>query len=327
VKTKAILGLAAAVAAGLALAGPVQAQQSVKLGFSLPATSHYGAGAQAFKQEVESRTNGRFTVELFPSNALGGEREMVEGAQLGTVDAVITSTGPVGNFVPATLITDIPFLFRDYAHARGVLDGDIGQGILAECGNHGLVCLAWLENGFRHLTNSRQAVNAPADVQGLKLRTMQNDVHIRAFQTLGAAPTPMAFPELFTALQQGTVDGQENPIPVIVSANFAQVQPHLTLTGHVYSPALLILSPSLWDGLSDADKAVFRDAARKAQEANRAEVDRVEQSGLATLRAAGMQIVTQVDNAAFQQALAPAYADYARRFGQENIDRIRNWRP
>ena len=322
------LALTAVAAVGaLLLSGQATlAQTKLKLGYSLPPTSHYGVGATAFAEELAKRSNGKYTIEQFPANALGGEREMVEGLQLGTVDLVITSTGPVGNFVPETLITDIPFLFRDYAHAHAVLDGPIGQEILGKFPARGIIALAWGENGFRHLTNSKRPVNTPAEAQGLKVRTMQNDVHMQAFKTLGVLPTPMAFPELFTALQQGTVDGQENPIPVIVSAKFSQVQKYLSLTGHVYSPALFLMSPSVWGKLSDAEKKMFVEAAQVGAKANRAEVARVEQSGIDTLRSQGMQVVTDVDRAKFEAALKPAFEEYAKKFGQANIDRIRNFK-
>jgi tripartite ATP-independent transporter DctP family solute receptor len=325
---RVVLSLVSLAVAALAVhADPAAAQQqsrSFRLGYSLSPTSHYGIGATIFMNEVARRTNGRIKVQDYPSNALGGEREMVEAAQLGTLDFVVTSTGPVGNFVPETLITDIPFLFRDYDHARRTLDGPIGQEILAKCEARGLVCLAWWENGFRHLTNSRKPVNLPEDMKGLKVRTMENQVHMTAFRALGAAPTPMSFPEVFGALQQGTVDGQENPMPVILNARFAQVQKYISLTGHVYSPALIIMSRAVWTKLPKEDQAMLRDAAKLGAAANRQKVLADEKVGVAELQKAGMQVVQQVDTAKFQEALKPAYAEYAKRFGQANIDRIRN---
>ncbi len=316
-------GLLGAALAAVSL-GAVSAQTSLKLGYSLAPTSHYGVGATAMAEELERISDGKFTIEQFPANALGGEREMVEGAQIGTVDLVVTSTGPVGNFVPDTLITDIPFLFRDYEHAHAVLDGPIGQEILDQFPNHGLVALAWGENGFRNLTNSVRPIRTPEDSRGLKVRTMENQVHMQAFQQLGVLPTPMAFPELFTALQQGTVDGQENPIGVILSANFSQVQKHLSLTQHVYSPALIIMSPSVWDGLSDEEKGWFKEAAAAGAKAMRAKVREDAENGVAKLREQGMEVVEDVDRAAFEAALQPAFAQFAERFGQEKIDAIRN---
>ena len=150
------------------------AETVFKMGFTLTAGSHFGVGATAFAEAVARGTDGRFRVELYPDSLLGAEREMLEGAQDGSVDLAIVSTGPVGTFVPETLITDIPFLFRDYAHARAVLDGPIGQEMLALFPKHDLIALAWGENGFRHLTNDVRPVRGPDDLRGLKIRTMQN---------------------------------------------------------------------------------------------------------------------------------------------------------
>lgn len=315
-------------AACAAVSAAAQAQTVLRMGFGLPAEAHYGVGAAHMQKLVAERMGGRYRIELFPNFQLGGEREMTEGAQLGTIDLVITSTGPVGNFVPDTLITDIPFLFRDYAHARGVLDGPIGQAILDKCPAKGLICLAWSENGFRHMTNNRREVKAPEDARGLKIRTMENQVHMQAFRTIGVLPTPMAFPEVFNALQTGTVDGQENPIGVIVSAKLNQVQRHLTLTGHVYSPALVLMSPAAFNRMPEADRRMIVQIAREGAQVSRQRVEQLEREGIEQLRAGGMQIrsLSAAERAAFQNALAPAYADYARRFGQANIDAIRNAR-
>ena len=316
------LGLVGALS--LAAAVSPASAQTFKLGYSLAPTSHYGVGATAMAEELERLSDGAMKIEQFPANALGGEREMVEGLQIGTVDLVVTSTGPVGNFVPDTLITDIPFLFRDYEHAHAVLDGPIGQEILDKFPEHGLVALAWGENGFRNLTNSVRPVRTPEDAAGLKVRTMENQVHMEAFQTLGVLPTPMAFPELFTALQQGTVDGQENPIGVILSADFAQVQDHLSLTNHVYSPALILMSPIAYDGLSDEQKGWLDQAAAAGATAMREKVREDAETGVATLREQGMEVVEDVDRAAFEAALQPAFESFAEQFGQDRIDAIRN---
>jgi TRAP-type C4-dicarboxylate transport system substrate-binding protein len=166
----------------------------------------------------------------------------------------------------------------------------------------------------------------PDDVKGLKVRTMQNPVHIQAFQSIGVQPTPMAFSELFTALQQGVVDGQENPIPVILSAKFSQVQKHLSLTGHVYSPAVLLLSPAMWNKLNDADKAHFREAARVAAAAQRKKVNDDEASGIAQLRSEGVQVVTNVDGAAFRAAMTPVWSEFAKKFGAAEIKRIQDFK-
>ena len=314
--------LATTVLAAAALGA--QAQTVLKIGYTPNVGSHYWVGATTFCGEIEKGTQGRYKCQQFPASALGGEREQIEAVQLGTQDLVITSTGPVGNFVPEVKIVDIPFLFRDYAHARKVFDGPIGQDLLTRFPGRGLIALVWTENGFRHLTNSKRPVVKPDDARGLKVRTMENKVHMDGYRTFGMLPTPMAFPEVFTALQQGTVDGQENPIPIITTAKFSQVQKHLSLTGHVYSPALLLVSQQVWNKLNEADRKVFQDAARASAAAQRRKVDEDDANGVAQLEKEGMQVVRNVDRKAFQEALKPAYAAYAREFGIENIKKIQD---
>ena len=316
--SKLVIGLS--LAAGFVASA--MAQTVLKIGYAVAASSHYGVGSTVFCDEVEKGTQGRYKCQQFPSGALGGEREMIEAVQLGTLDVVNTSTGPVGNFVPEVKIVDIPFLFRDYDHARHVMDGPIGQDILTKFPAKGLVALAWTENGFRHMTNSKRAIVKPADAAGLKMRTMENKVHMEGYRTFGIQPTPMSFPEVFGALQQGTVDGQENPIPVILASKFSQVQKYLSLTSHVYSPALLLTSPRLMNKLSDADKKVFYEAAKKAAVAQRKKVNDDEASGIAQLEKEGMSVVSKVDGQAFRDALKPAYAGYAKEFGADNIRKI-----
>ncbi|HSD61265.1 MAG TPA: TRAP transporter substrate-binding protein [Burkholderiales bacterium] len=311
-------------ALGLAVSAAAQAQTVLKIGYTATNDSHYGTAANVFGEELAKRTNGRYKLQQFPSSALGGEREMIEAVQLGSQDMVITSTGPVGNFVPETRVFDIPFLFRDYDHARKVLDGQIGQDALAKFPSKGLVALVWMENGFRHLTNNKQPITVPENLKGMKIRTMENKVHMEAFKTMGALPTPMAMNELFTALQQGTVDGQENPIPVILSNKLYTVQKHLTLDGHVYSPALLIISPTVWSKVSDADKKAFLEAAKVAVAANRKRVNDDEANGITTIKAAGVNVVEKVDITKFQTAVAPAYVVYAKEFGADRIKKIQD---
>jgi len=321
---------ALAMSAGVILAvlpvAPATAQQTLKMNISVSQNSHYGVAVDAFAREVEKRTDGRYKIQNFYSGALGAERESIEALQLGTLDLTMTSTGPVPNFVPEVAILDIPFLFKDYPQARATLDGPIGQDMLQKFPSKGLVALAWGENGFRHMTNSKRQVVLPEDLKGLKMRTMENPVHMQAYKAFGIIPTPMAFTEVFTALQQGTVDGQENPLSVISAAKFDQVQKYMTLTGHVYSPALILMGKAPWDKLSAADKQAFLDAAKEAVKANRARIDDDERKAVADLRSKGMIIVETVDKTKYQAALGPTYADFAKKFGQENIDKIRNYK-
>lgn len=314
------------LAAGLALgiAASAAAQTTMKISIATAQNSHQGIAIDTFAKEVEKRTNGRYKIQTFYNGALGGERESIEAVQLGTQELAFSSSGPVPNFVPEAKILDVPFLFRDKAHARAVLDGPIGDELLKKFEPKGFKALAWAENGFRHMTNSKRAINTPEDLKGLKLRTMENPVHITAYKAFGIITTPMAFPEVFTALQQGTVDGQENPLPVIISSKFDQVQKHLSLTGHVYSPCIFVMNKGVFDKLAPADQQAFVEAAKEAVKANRARVDEDDAKGVADLRAKGMNVVENLDKAKFQAALASANAKFEKEFGKANLDRIRN---
>ena len=322
--TRHMATVAAATMVVLGASGAASAQQEIKLGYALAVNSHYGVAAERWQEVVDAESDGRFVFRHFPSSGLGGEREVIEGLQLGTIEATIVSSGTLSNFVPETGVFDIPFLFRDLEHARGVLDGPIGQDILAKFDDAGLVALAWGEQGFRHITNNRNEIAGPSDVAGLKLRTMENPIHITAFETLGAAPTPMAWPEVIGALQQGTIDGQENPLSVITSAKLSEVQKYLTLSGHVYSPAMLLVSQQLWDGMTEEDQELFRKATTEAVIAMRGFVDDVEASGVAQLKEAGMSVgeLSTEQKAQFQQAIASAYETYYQTYSKDLIDQI-----
>ena len=322
IRTLSAAALACCLSWGVA--APALAQTSMKINISVAQNSHQGVAIDTFAKEVERRTNGRIKVQAFYSGSLGGERESIEAVQLGTQELTFSSSGPVPNFVPEARILDIPFLFRDKAHARAVLDGPIGQDLLGKFDSKGFKALAWGENGVRHMTNSKRAVNSPDDLKGLKMRTMENPVHVAAYKGFGIVTTPMAFPEVFTALQQGTVDGQENPLSVIMAAKFDQVQKHLTLTGHVYSPAIFLMNKANFDKLSAADKQAFIEAAKEGVKVNRARVDEDDAKGVAELRSKGMTVVENVDKAKFVAALAPVYAEFDKQFGKANIDAIRN---
>jgi TRAP-type transport system periplasmic protein len=317
--SKLIVGLTLA----LGFVAAASAQTTMRISISVAQNSHQGIAIDTFAKEVEKRTAGRYKIQPFYSGALGGERESVEAVQLGTQELTFTSTGPIPNFVTEARILDVPFLFRDKAHARAVLDGSIGQDLLKKFDAKGFKALAWGENGVRHMTNSKRDVKAPEDLKGLKMRTMENPVHIAAYKGLGIVTTPMAFPEVFTALQQGTVDGQENPLSVIMAAKFDQVQKHLSLTGHVYSPAIFVMNKGSFDKLTAADKQAFIDAAKEGVKLNRARVDADDATGVTELRAKGMTVIDNVDKSKFVNMLAPVNAEFEKQFGKANLDAIR----
>jgi len=298
--------------------------QQMRISTNSPENSHQGEAVLAFADEIKKLTNGRYEIQGFYSGALGGERESIEAVQMGTQELTLTSAGPVPNFVPEVRILDVPFLFRDYAHARAVLDGPIGQKLLAQFDSKGMKALSWCDNGFRHMTNSRRAINQPADLKGLKMRTMENPTHIQAYKAFGIIPTPMSFTEVFTALQQGTVDGQENPLSIIHTNKLDQVQKHISLTGHVFSPCVLVMNKQVYDQLSAVDQKVFQEAAKAGIAANRARVDQDEREVVAILRQNGMEVIENVDKSQFLGALNTVYKEFSKQFGQTNLDAIQN---
>ncbi|MBL8701626.1 MAG: TRAP transporter substrate-binding protein DctP [Alphaproteobacteria bacterium] len=322
-----VIGAAGASAVAAVVPHTARAQaKTFKLGIVGRADTPEGVGLQAMIERIKAGTDGRITIEFFPSGALGGEREMLEGLQLGSVDLAYAATAVVANFVPEMQIFDIPFLFRDFAHAAAVLEGPIGEEYLAKLPARNLQGLAIGGLGFRQLTNSKRAVNDVADVKGLKIRTMENQIHLQAWRTLGALPTPMALPEVFPALQQGTVDGQENPVSAIIGNRFNEVQKFVTMTRHAFTGTVIAMSPTAWKGLSPADQALFRDAARLAQRTTREQAEARERAGIDRLKAQGLTVIENVDHAKFQAALAPAYQQFAQRFGEAAIARIRDAR-
>ncbi|MFM9992120.1 MAG: DctP family TRAP transporter solute-binding subunit [Betaproteobacteria bacterium] len=313
------------VATGALIAGSVQAADPILIGigYPTPLVGPHGAGAKGFEEELNRLAPGRFKVQHFPGGSLGGEREMVESLQLGTLQMSITGTAIIGNFVPEMMVMDIPFLFRDSAHARNTLDGQIGKDLLNKFNQKNLVGLTFGEIGFRHITDNKKAIKSADDLRGLKIRTMENPVHLAAFRALGAQPTPMAWTEVMTALQQGTIDGQENPISIIVSTKLWQTQKYMTLSRHVFTPIAFTMSGAFFTKLSPSDQDIVRKAAINGRTTNRQYIDQVEKSGLDEIRKNGMQITTEIDTADFQKKLEPVYKQYGEKFA-DLITSIKN---
>jgi tripartite ATP-independent transporter DctP family solute receptor len=300
-----------------------QAQLQLKLATMTPASHTYNLGAQRFADLIRERTNGRIQITVYPDGQLGkGERELLEALQQGTVDLYVGSTGPVGGFSPSMMIVDIPFLFRDYAHVDKVLDGPIGRQLLDDLEKAGLKGLAFWENGFRNLTNSKKPVRTPEDAKGLKIRTMENQVHITAWKAAGVIPTPMAWSEVFGALQQKVVDGQENPVAVVYTSKLYEVQKYLSMTQHVYSPAPIIMSLKKWQGLSKEDQELFLRTAQEVASWQRKLGRDEEEKMLAELEQKGMTVIRDVDKDAWQKAMQPAFEEFSRQFGRDKIDAI-----
>jgi TRAP-type transport system periplasmic protein len=286
----------------------------------------YTLGMIRFAQLVRERTHGRVAIQIHHSRELGDERQVAEGLQLGTIQLTVTSTGPLGGFVPEMNVLDLPYLFRDANHAYHVLDGDIGRLLLQKFEPIGIKGLAFWENGFRHLTTAKTPVRKPGDLKGLKVRVMENRVHQAAFRALGADASPMAWGEVFTSLQQGLLDAQENPIPIVSTFKLYEVQKYLSLTGHVYSPAPLLMSKKAWDKLPADLQKILLDTAREIANTQRSLNRAQEQKQLGELREKGMTVIEDPDRAAFRDAMRPAVAQFEAQLGKDLVQRIVNTR-
>jgi tripartite ATP-independent transporter DctP family solute receptor len=238
---------------------------------------------------------------------------------------VVTSSAAAGPFVPALRILDVPFLFRDPAHARSVLDGPLGAELLAAMPARNLIGLAWGDIGFRHITANRP-IRALDDLRGLKLRSQNNPIHLAAYRALGMQPTVIGFNELYAALQTGVVEANEQPVSIHVASRFYEVQRHLTMTGHLVASAMFVAAPSSFNRLPAATQEILRVAAREAIPVMRNAADEQDRAGIGTLRERGMTIQDSFDRESFLRALQPAYAEFGRELGEANIRRIQEAR-
>jgi len=293
---------------------PKDAQQQepivLKLGHVLNEASPSHKGAVEFARKVEEKSNGKLKVEIFPGAQLGNDRTLAEGMQVGSVDMSVSGTATVTGFVPRLQVFDLPFIFRDAEHAYKVLDGPIGEEVLKDFEAKGIVGLAFWENGFRHLTNFKKPVKTPADVKGMKIRVQEIPLHISFWRLLGTDPTPMSWTEVYTALQQKTVDGQENPVQTIYTQKIYEVQKYLSMTGHVYAPAVIMISKKTYDKLPADLQKVIVEAARETATYERNYIKDLEEKALKELPKLGMEIEMNPDKEAFKAAVQPIYKEF-----------------
>lgn len=307
----------------LAQAQAAKDRLTLKLASMTPMSHTYNQGAAKFAKLVQERTKGRLAVTLYPDGQLGkGERELLEALQQGTIDIYVGSTAPLIGFSPAMGILDIPFLFRDYAHVDKVLDGPIGRQLLEGLEKNQFKALAFWENGFRNLTNSKRAVVNPADAKGLKIRTQENRIHIAAWKAVGVNAVPMAWGEVYGALQQKTIDGQENPIAVIHSVKLNEVQRHLSLSQHVYSPAILMASLKRWSSLAGEDQDILAKTGLEVAQFQRKLGRDSEAKQVNELAAKGMTVARNIPKAAWQEAMHPAMDAFVQQLGKDRMDAI-----
>ena len=315
-----VLGL---MVAGLMVAAPAAAAdaKTIKVGIGYNEQSPQYKGLQKFKELVETRSNGRLKVDLFGNSQLGDDAKMMTSLRAGTLEMTMPSTAPIAGLDRQWMVFDLPFLFPNEEVADKVLDGPFGQKFLDGLPTHGIIGMAFWENGFRELTNSVREVKSPEDLKGLKIRTMENPVHLAAFRALGANPTPMPFGELFSALQQKTIDGQENPSPTIFLQKFYEVQKFTTLSNHFYSPFVFMYSKRLWDRLEKQDQDVILAAAKEARLEQRKINRDTMGEAVAGMEKNGMTVtrLTPEQHNAFVEATKDIGKQFEKEFGADNL--------
>ncbi len=293
---------------------PVYAETTLKLAVVTPPHHAYALGAQEFARLVKDGSGGEVIIKVYSGGQLGkGERELLEGLQLGTIHLAVTATGPVSNFSPSMGVVDLPFLFTGPEHVDSILDGPVGRELLDDLESAGIKGLSFFENGFRNFTNSRRPLGRPEDFKGLKFRTMENPVHLASVRQLGAQAVPMSWGEVYTSLQTRVIDGQENPIAIIHAYKLNEVQKYLSLTGHFYSPAPLSMSLKKFKQLKPEWQKLFLDAALRAAAFERKIIRDNEAKQLKELKGLGM-VVDSVDKTLFIEAMAPVYEQFSQKY-------------
>jgi len=313
-------------ALGLALiAAPAAQAVDIKLGHVLAASHSWHKAAEGFAAEVKDKTAGRVNFILFPSSQLGNEKTMVEGMQIGSQGAAIIGSGSLQPVDARFGVVELPYSWNTAAQAYKAYDGELGAALEKIGDAKGLVLLSWWENGYRHITNTRGPINAPADLKGLKTRVTPDKMRLDTFIALGANPAPLAFGELYSALQQKVFDAQENPLSIIYTSSFFEVQKYLSLTGHVWSPANLVISKATWGRISADDRKVVKAAADHWRDQQRRMIAESDAQFIAQLKEKGMQI-NEVDKAPFAAAVAPIWKTYEVTYGPELMGLLKKYR-
>ena len=312
-----------AILMSLALTTPAFAAGVVlKLGHIAESTNPYGMGADKFAELVKEKSKGDIEIKVFPSSQLGTQKELIEGLIYGTVDMTLTGTAELGTFQPQMALFDMPFLFKDRAHAYRALDSvgiELGKPLEAK----GIKLLGYMENGIRHMTNNTHPIKSPDDMKGLKIRVMNNKVYVEMMKSLGASPTPMALAELYSAMQVGVVDGQENPSAHIFTKRFFEVQKYASLTGHAYAAEPVLISMASWGKLSADQQAIVQSAATEAVAWQRKLAETEDSQFWDKIKETGKMEVITVDRKPFMDATESVYKQLAKTVGQQNIDKVK----
>lgn len=315
---------------GLALTGTLtgalaQDMPDMQLKFGHPYNESHplAKGAQMFADTVAEKSGGKVKIEVFPNSTIGSSRDLVESIQIGVVDFALVPTTNVASFYPPLDIFYLPFLFRDSAHAYAVSDGPVGQGLYADMlAKTGIRTIGMYESGFRTITTAKTKVESPDDMKGIKFRVVNNPLNVATFKALGANPTPMALSEVFTGLQQGTVDGQDNPVGNVKAFGFDKVQDFITLSNHQWAGIMFLADDKMWQQLPADVQALFQETATMTQDWERTELNSVEAQYLEEMAANGMTVtrLTPEQTQAFQTAMEPVWDEYREKIGEELIN-------
>ena len=318
---RAVLALAGTAVFSAAL--PALAQdikpRLIRFGYGLNEQSNQGRAAKVFAEAVEKASGGKMKVRAIGAAALGPDTQMQQSLIGGAQEMMVGSTATLVGITKEMALWDAPFLISNTKEADAMLDGPVGDKIRNKLQDKGLVGLVYWENGFRNLTNSKRAINKVEDLEGIKLRVMQNNVYLNSFKTLGANAVPMAFSELFSALETNTVDGQENPFNTILSSKFYEVQKYVTVTNHVYAPWIVLVSKKWWDQLSKDEQKILSDAAKLSRDFERKDTREEAAKAVADLKAKGRQIneLPPAEAARMRDKLTRVYATIGADIGMD----------
>ena len=296
---------------------------SLKLGHMSPLENNYHLMAVKFKTLVEEKSQGRIKIEIYPQAQLGYDRDLLEAMQFGNVDLAVNTSAPVSNFAPFYGVLPLPYLFRDWDHIEAFIQSDVAKELLSESLDKGLVGLSIMPRGFRSVTNNVKPINVPADLKGIKLRVLESPAYVKTFEDLGAVVSAMSWGEVYTALQQGAIDGQENPPETVKTERVNEVQKYYSLTEHIAGFACIMASKSKWDILSADDQKMLQECAVEAAVAQGKENRELESNILKELNdELGLKVNT-VDKSVFAEKTTSAYTWFTEQNGSEYIDKIK----
>ena len=315
--------LMAAVA--VATFGVAQAQErTLKFGLNGPEGHPAVAGMKKFKEAVEARSGGKIKVNIFLNGALGSDQAVVSALKGGTIEMAVMNSGILASEAKELAIFDFPFLFANEKESDAIVDGPVGKKMHALLEAKGIVGLSYWELGYRHITNSKRAITTVEDIEGLKLRVIPNPINVDWVKALGANPTPLPFPEVYAALEQKAIDGQENPVSVIASNKFWEVQKHITLTNHQYNPQSVIFSKKVWDSLTPAEKKIIDESSDEAVKAQREAARGAVAKNLDLLKQNGMTVsqFPAAEVAKLRAKMQPVIAKYSANVGEATVNEV-----